>query len=251
MGSPFEFVDLLIFGAVAVFLVMRLGGVLGKKTGHQERNDISQLFGGGSKDGDDVDTPAGKDAEDNVVHLGKQGSSASASSANTGTPANDAATRDMPDEEEGPLDAGFSQIRAVDPSFHPDHFIEGARGAFEMILKAYSDGDEQTLKDLLAPDVYTNFSTAIRDRINAGQRLEEVFVGMDGADILEARMDGHNALVTVKFVSQQAHALYDVDGVVVDGDPNHVTTVTDIWTFQRDTRSNNPNWALAATRSSN
>lgn len=251
MGSPFEFIDILIFGAVAVFLVMRLGGVLGKKTGHQERNDISRLFGNDSKEDRDGNASQARETDDNVVPLGKQAGPVTPAKA-VRDAANDVHDADAAlDTEQGPLDAGFSQIRQVDPSFHPDQFLEGARAAFEMILKAYSDGDEQTLKMLVASDVYENFSTAIRDRINAGQRLEEVFVGMDGADILEARMDGRDALVTVKFVSQQAHALYDVDGVVIEGDPNHVTTVTDIWTFQRDTRSDNPNWALAATRSSN
>ena len=220
------FLDILIFAVIALFLIVRLGGVLGRRTGHQEppRN----IFGPAN---DDPANDSGGD--DNVVHLPKE--------------------RDVdgPAEPEGPLDAGLTQIQLADPDFDPNGFLEGAKAAFEMILTAYAEGDEKTLRNLLSDEVFGNFRQAIQTREEAGQRLEEVLVGIDGADILEARMDAHNALVTLKFVSQQAHALYDKDGAVVEGDPNKITSVTDIWTFQRDTRSHDPNWVLVATRSSN
>lgn len=220
--------DILIFAGIALFLIMRLGSVLGRRTGHQEppRN----IFGPAN---DDPANDSGGD--DNVVHLPKD---------------RDAAAQ-MDPVDESPLDAGMTQIKLADPDFDPDTFLEGAKAAFEMVLVAYAEGDEDTLRNLLNDDVFGNFHQAIKAREDSGQRLEEVLVGIDGADILEARMSGPNALVTIKFVSQQAHALYDQDGAVVDGDPNKITSVTDIWTFQRDTRSHDPNWVLVATRSSN
>ncbi len=243
MDGGFGIFDIIIFAGVALFLIMRLGSVLGKRTGHQKPPpDAADLFGGGTgsdrskaaNDADDVDSGG----DGNVVHLPHN------QRPDTGDQAAFA-------ESDTPLGAGLTAIRDADAHFDPNGFVNGAKAAFEMILTAYADGDEKTLQGLLAPDVFENFSAAIRSRINAGQRLEEVLVGIDSADILEAKMDGKNALVTMKFVSQQAHALYDVDGNVVEGDPNTITTVTDIWTFQRDTRKSDPNWALVATRSSN
>jgi len=225
MGSEFTLIDILIFAGIALFLILRLGNVLGRRTGHQE--PPPNVFGSGKKDDD------AKNDNGNVVHLPHD------------------RTDDELAEAEGPLDAGLTQVKLADPDFHPGEFIGGAKAAFEMVLAAYTEGDEQTLRNLLSAEVFDNFRQALKARSDAGQRLEEVLIGIDGADILEAKMDGSNALITVKFVSQQAHALYDADGKVVEGDPNKVASVTDIWTFKRDTRSHDPNWVLVATRSSN
>lgn len=226
MGSEFNLIDILIFAGIALFLILRLGNVLGRRTGHQE--PPTNIFGSGKKDKD----AAGDN--DNVVKLPQD------------------RAHDADDEAaEGPLDAGLTQIKVADPDFHPGEFLTGAKAAFEMVLAAYTEGDEQTLRNLLSPEVFDNFRQALKARADAGQRLEEVLIGIDGADILEAKMDGSNALVTIKFVSQQAHALYDSEGKVIEGDPNKIASVTDIWTFKRDTRSHDPNWTLVATRSSN
>lgn len=232
MGG-FGFLDILIFAGVALFLIFRLGNVLGKRTGHQE--GPRDLFG---SNGDDAKTDAGGD--DKVVHL-----------PNGQRRRDDAIPGSDRDRAEGPLDSGLTQIAVADPSFDPSGFLEGGKVAFEMILNAFSAGDEGTLRALLADDVFESFHRAIKERQEKGHRLEEVLIGIDGADILEARMDKHMAVITVKFVSQQAHALYDSDGRVIEGDPNTITSVTDIWTFARDTRTSDPNWQLVATRSSN
>ncbi len=232
MGG-FGFLDILIFGGVALFLIFRLGNVLGKRTGHQEPPPADPF--GISRDAEKADQD-----DDTVVQLprGNRGSE-------------DQIPGHESDRAEGPLDAGLTQITVADPSFESGEFLNGAKIAFEMILGAYSQGDEDTLRNLLDDSVLDPFLAAIADRADKGHRLEEVLIGIDGADILEAKMEGTTALVTVKFVSQQAHALYDADGQVIDGDPNKITSVTDIWAFSRDTRSRDPNWLLAATRSSN
>lgn len=229
MGSEFNLIDILIFAGIALFLILRLGNVLGRRTGHQE--PPTNIFGSGKKDDD-----ASGD-NDNVVQLPHDRQQEQED--------------EILAEAEGPLDSGLTQIKVADPDFRPSEFVSGAKGAFEMVLQAYTEGDEQTLRNLLSPEVFDNFRQALKARSDSGQRLEEVLVGIDGADILEAKMDGANALVTVKFVSQQAHALYDADGKVIEGDPNKIVSVTDIWTFKRDTRSHDPNWTLVATRSSN
>ena len=150
-----------------------------------------------------------------------------------------------------PLSAGITQIRIADNSFNPAEFSGGSRGAFEMIVQAFAEGDVETLKNLLADDVFDNFNTAITERADANQRLETTIIGIKSAEIIEAGMDGRNALVTMKFVSEQVNVTHDSEDRVVDGDPNQVTDVTDIWTFARDTKSRDPNWKLVETRSQN
>jgi predicted lipid-binding transport protein (Tim44 family) len=118
-----------------------------------------------------------------------------------------------------------------------------------MILDAYAKGDSQTLKPLLNPEVFANFSQAIRDREQAGETLEDTLVGIKSAEIVEAYLDGRTVNVTVKFVSEQINVTRDESGDVVDGNPNAVIEVTDFWTFARDAKSRDPNWTLVATNS--
>ena len=99
--------------------------------------------------------------------------------------------------------------------------------------------------------MYENFASAIRSRELANNSQESTLVGIDNAELLEVEMQGDEALVTVKFVSEQINATIDDNGELVDGDRSTIVTVTDIWTFSRDTRSSDPNWKLAATRSPN
>jgi predicted lipid-binding transport protein (Tim44 family) len=51
----------------------------------------------------------------------------------------------------------------------------------------------------------------------------------------------------VRFVSQLISVTRDRSGTVIDGSPDKVTEVTDVWTFARDVSSRDPNWKLVAT----
>jgi predicted lipid-binding transport protein (Tim44 family) len=224
MDSGFAFFDIVFFAMVAAFLILRLRSVLGRRTGNENPDRWTArkptLRGG---------------AADNVAHLPERP-----------RPAGEAAPAlDLPNGS--PLQSGLAQIQVADPSFDPRGFIEGARGAFEMIVGAYAQGDTATLCPLLADDVYENFAAAIRGRQQAKQTLETTLVGIKSAEIVEARMDGRTAFVTVKFVTEQINVTRDAAGTEVEGDPQHIATVTDVWTFSRNTRSRDPNWLLVAT----
>jgi len=229
MGEQFGILDILIFAGVALFLIYRLGTVLGKRTGHQNPTEI---FGGQNDNADNLDD----EDDETVVQMPK--------SRPEPKPIDDAMLG-------GPLGPGLTQIKLADPLFDPDQFIEGAKVAFEMVLDSFSQGDVKTLRQLLNDDVYDNFYQAIQAREAANQRLEETLVGIDSAELIEARLENYNAILTTKFVSQQVDALYDADGQVIEGNPNEVVTVVDIWTFQRNTRDRDPNWVLIETRSPN
>lgn len=229
MGNGFQFLDIVLFAMIAAFLVLRLRSVLGKRTGHeqQRRDPISQR----SQEHDDG----------NVVELpGRH------------EPRNgDAAGPSVEIDADDPIAGGLTKIGIADSSFDPTSFVEGARGAFEMVVQAFAAGDKDTLKNLLAEDVYEGFEEAIDQRTADNQTLETTIIGIKSTDIIEADMADRNAVVTVKFVSEQVNVTRDSETRIVEGDPNQITEITDIWTFSRNTRSRDPNWKLVETRSPN
>jgi predicted lipid-binding transport protein (Tim44 family) len=103
---------------------------------------------------------------------------------------------------------------------------------------------------LLAKDVFDGFASAIAERENRGETMESRFVAVDKADITGAELKGRSAQVTIRFVSQLISATRDRKGEVVEGSPDRVTDVTDIWTFARDVGARDPNWKLLATEAS-
>lgn len=223
MGGGFGIFDIILFAMLAAFLVYRLRSVLGKRSGHEHRRSDSLS----------VPEGASETGNENVVAL----------------PDREPDTEESELELGSPLSSGLTQLQIVDPSFEVEPFLRGAQSAFEMIINGYATGDGKTLNTLLSTEVYENFASAIRSRELANNTQESTLVGIDSAVLLEVEMQGDDAMVTVKFVSEQINATIDDNGEVVDGDRSAVVTVTDIWTFSRDARSSDPNWKLIATRS--
>ncbi|MEO1720473.1 MAG: Tim44/TimA family putative adaptor protein, partial [Pseudomonadota bacterium] len=148
------------------------------------------------------------------------------------------------------LEEGLKAIWGHDPSFEPDTFMIGAKQAYEMIVTAFAEGNKRMLRDLLSSDVYEGFAAAITDREDQGHQVDQSFVGINNARIIEAELrDNREAHVTVRFLSQLISATRDSDGNVISGDPEAIVDVTDIWTFARDVTSNDPNWKLIGTQS--
>jgi predicted lipid-binding transport protein (Tim44 family) len=205
----------LIFAAIAVFVILKLRSVLGTRTGFEKKNEPY--------------APA--DRGDKVIPLPDR-RHPDASPASKPEPA---------------MDAGTAAIRRADPSFDPERFVEGAKMAFEMIVTSFAKGDEKALEPLLAPNVYESFAADIRRRREAGETRETTVAGIRQARIDQARLEGREARVTVLIVSEQINVTRDREGQVIDGDPKNAETVSDLWTFARDTRSRDPNWQLVET----
>lgn len=223
----------IIFLALAVFIFIRLRSVLGQRTG-RERPPYDPYS---ARD-------ARASASDKVVTLPNRNSPAEAVS----RPAEPA-----PDRWKGiavagsPVAAGLDAIVASDRSFDAKHFVTGARQAYEMIVGAFAAGDRKSLKNLLSREVYDGFEAAIREREQKGETVENKFVSLDNAEIIGAELRNNTAQVTVRFVSQLISATRDKAGNVIDGSPDKVTDVTDVWTFARDVTARDPNWKLVAT----
>jgi predicted lipid-binding transport protein (Tim44 family) len=239
MGDGFPLIDIVLFAMVAAFLFLRLRSVLGRRTG-QERQRPNPFVqrAPDQRPGQ----PAGARPEPPRPTVVRPLPAPRAEPAHPVSDGGAAST---------PLATGVAEIKLADPAFHEDSFLAGARIAFEMIVEAYARGDLATLRPLLADDVYEKFASAIRARESAGETLETTLSGIRGIDMVEARMEGRVAVVTVKVVSDQINLLRDRAGTVLDGDPAKPVEVVDLWTFSRNTRARDPNWTLIATRTPN
>lgn len=215
----------ILFLVVAVVIFLRLRNVLGRRTGH-ERPTGEQM----------AHQREQASSQDNVIPLPGQ---------------TDGAVKAEPDESlddpKTPLEKTLAEIRASDPNFSTQSFLDGARQAYEMIVTAYATGDRHTLRPLLSKDVYEGFVTAIAEREGRGETVESSFVGIDRAEISDASLDAKTATVTVTFVSEIVSSTKDAEGRVIAGDPSEVSSVTDIWSFARKVNDRNPNWKLVST----
>ena len=225
----------IIFLALAVFIFLRLRSVLGQRTG-RERPPYDPYS--------TRDVARAPTTDGNVVTLPGRAADKGPAPA----PSEAAVDRWKGIAEPGSaLAAGLNAIAREDKTFDAAEFLTGARAAYEMIVTAYANGDRRQLKDLLAREVYEGFEGAIKDREQRGEKIESRFVSIEAADIIGAEQRGKAAQITVRFVSQLVSVTRDRSGAVIDGSPDKVTTVTDVWTFARDVSSRDPNWKLVAT----
>jgi predicted lipid-binding transport protein (Tim44 family) len=228
----------IIFLALAVFIFLRLRSVLGQRTG-SERPPYDRAAPNvlqRSQDNNNVVPMPGTVIDQTPL-----------------APTADAAPqadrwKDIA-EPGTPLAAGLDAIVAQDSSFDPRHFLSGARGAYEMIVLAFANGDRRALKDLLSSEVYDSFDAVIKDREKHEQKTETRFVSIDKAELVSAEARDRAAQLTVRFVSQMISVTRDKAGNIVDGNADKVADITDVWTFARDTSSRDPNWKLVGTGS--
>lgn len=226
----------LVFAGLAIFVIWKLRSVLGQRTGHERpperfdrRNEADPAAQDNAPGSNVVPMPGMRPAP--VVQAEPEARLAGI----------------VP--KESPAFPQLVQIMAADSSFDPAGFVAGAKGAYEMIVLAFANGDRRTLKDLLAKDVFEGFEAAIQDRESRGEKVETQFVSIDKADLIDALLRVRNAQVTVKFLCKLITATRDANGAIIDGSTEKVMDVTDIWTFARDVSSRDPNWRLIATES--
>ena len=114
---------------------------------------------------------------------------------------------------------------------------------------AFEEGDRDTLRSLLAPDVFQDFERAITAREQAGLRVEARFIGVREAKVDEIAFDPDTRIaeLTVRFVGELITAVRDAENRVVEGDPNEIRRQSDRWTFSREMGSTDPNWLLTGT----
>jgi predicted lipid-binding transport protein (Tim44 family) len=238
--SGYVDITTVIFLVLAVVIFLRLRSVLGRRTGSERPpfDPYSRRDAPETKSNDKVVSLPPRQAGREVAQPDIEAATAAAEDRiKTVAPAGSS------------LNEALTAIVGADRSFDPDGFLAGAKAAYEMIVTAFAEGDRKQLKSLLSREVYDGFVSAISQREARHETIEFKFVGIDKSEITEATLKGGTAQITVRFSCNLVSATHDSGGKVIDGDPVHVTNVTDIWTFARDTSSRDPNWKLVATES--
>lgn len=215
--------EIIILAMIAAFLGLRLYSVLGRRAEHEEES-VPQRF-------DPADNPP-KPGQPNQGGQSPQPAAVPAIEIEGVMPA---------------VERGVREIAAADRSFDLTNFMTGARGAYEMVLEAFWEGDRDELRELCDDDVYEGFTAAIDAREEAGHVLENKLIRIEETRIHSASLDGKIARIAVLFVADIAAVTRDKDGNVVAGSLDDAVESRDIWTFSRSVRSSDPNWVLDET----
>lgn len=212
-------IQLLVLAGIAIFLILRLRGVLGTREGFEKPTAQRP------------DAPTQKRREFEVIEGGPD--------------------RDITDHvDDGTEDArALAAMKMAEPGFSVGEFLQGAGGAYEMILMAFENGDVDGLRPFLAPDVLDTFEEVIRQREADGLSIKATFVGLRELTLHKATFDraSAEAEITVRFGGELTSVVRNAEGEIVEGDATAIKLQRDTWTFARDMGSTNPNWVLVAT----
>ena len=210
-------VEIVLLAMVALFVGLRLYTVLGRRSGHEQQPVTRPDAVPGTEPAAPVaDVAADRSEGGSLVY------------------------------EDGAA-AGVRAIVTADSNFDVARFLEGAQGAYRMVLEAFWRGDKQELAQLSGGEVRAAFEEAIDAREASGQRLDNRLVAIERAVIEEARLEGRTASITVRFDADIAAVTRDAEGNVIAGSLEDAVPAHDIWTFQRDLSSADPNWLLVDT----
>ena len=198
MNSVFEYIDIVLLAMIAGFIILRLRGILGRRTGH-EKKTLGDLFNKKATQ---------KNTEKKVVNL---------------------SSSKLDDEAK-------------------EQFIRGAEKAYETIITSFAKGDKKALKPLLNKKIFQNFSDEIDNRKKENLKSELTFVGVKSAKIKNFEKKDNIYTFTVNFVSEIITCKKDKNDKVIEGNPDIIKTVNDVWKFSKNMWSSNPNWYLVETQ---
>lgn len=219
MGAGGFPIDLVLFGMIAAFLVLRLRSILGRRQGFERSAEPRPPARPAAAEGLVIDAVAERPKPAHV----------------------------LPDPT-GPVGSALARMKSVDRQFDAARFLEGAEAAFRMIVTAFAAGERQTLRPLLGDETYAAFEGAIASREAAGETQRTEVRAIQSATIEAAVLQGTLATITTRFVSDQVNLTLARDGSVAHG-ADALTEIADIWTFERDLTSADPTWRLVAARS--
>lgn len=219
----FASLDILIFIVIAVFLFFRLRDTLGTKSGSERKRrtifDIEK----------EKPTSHKKNNTDKVIDWPV-----------------DAETKTLKHADKETQSA-LTRIALGDRDFTPVDFLEGAKSAFEYIVENFADGNKDALEPLLSHELMDAFERVIDDRAEKGHVATTDILNVKSAEITKAFLNDDKAYITVKFVADETKFLKDQDGNLLDGDPEQIHEIKDVWTFERPIRNVDPNWILVET----
>lgn len=218
------YADIVILALIAGFVLLRLRSVLGQKTGFEGSPYAERK----------------REAETPMVRVAE--AAARLRQVVEDRDAGLVAAVENPQAREA-----LAAIKAADADFTVEHFLQGARHAFEMTFDAFVKGDRETLSMLLAPPILEIFNHALDERAAEPKHTDTTLLAVQSQEIIGAELQKNIARIRVRFVSEQVTVIRDKDGTIVEGDPSASHTVEDEWVFERDIHSKNPNWKIIET----
>ncbi len=214
-------IQLLVLAAIAVFLILRLRSVLGSREGFEK-----------------PPVPLQPSAAEKAQRRGFE--------VIEGGP-----DRDISDHAPDGSEAAhaLAAMKMAEPGFSVSEFLQGARGAYEMILMAFETGDLEKVRDFLSEDVFESFEAVVQARREQGLTVDATFMGIRELTLHDATFDRdtRQADIAVRYVGEMTSVVRNAEGEIVEGDPKSVKKMRDVWTFSRQMGSNDPNWQLVAT----
>lgn len=220
-------VEIVILAMIAAFLGLRLYSVLGRRAEHEEEPIAGRFDAGASAGGATGATHLGKAQDRQAPDLAPR-------------------TVDMPGIAPA-AERGLRAIATADRQFDAFAFLNGARGAYRMVLEAFWRGDKDELAQLCDADVRESFAAAIDARGTAGETLDNRLVRIEEATIVDAGYSAPMARITVRFRSDIAAVTRNAEGTVIAGSLNDAVEAVDVWTFSRNIQSASPDWLLDET----
>ena len=216
MESPL--IQLLVLAGIAVFLILRLKNVLGTREGF-EKPPIPKSNGRADRAGFEV-IEGGPD-QDITDHV----------------------------DEDSPQAKALSAMKRVEPSFSVSEFVQGSRGAYEMILMGFEKGELDSIQPFMSEEIFDSFVDAVAQREDQGLTIEAEFIGVRETTVVDAQFDEdqNRAEVTMRYVAELTSVVRDRGGEIVEGDSKKVKRQKDTWTFARNMGTDDPNWHLVAT----
>ncbi|MCE8544385.1 Tim44 domain-containing protein [Ruegeria pomeroyi] len=216
MNSPL--IQLLVLAGIAIFLILRLKSVLGTREGFEKPPVPKQPDNRARRDFEVIEGGPDRDITDHVP-------------------------------EDSPQAQALAAMKRIEPAFSVSEFVQGARGAYEMIVMGFERGNLDEIEPFLAEDVFETFVGVVAAREDQGLTIEAEFVGVRETAIQDVHFDkdGNRAEITMRFVGELTSVVRDRGGDVVEGSPTTVKRQKDVWTFARVMGTDDPNWLLVAT----
>lgn len=216
MNSPL--IQLLVLAGIAVFLILRLRSVLGTREGFEKPPVPRQQSAAPRPDFEVIEGGPDRDIVDYV-------------------------------EEDSPSAEALAEMKRVEPSFSVSEFVQGSRGAYEMIVMGFERGELNEIEPFIAEDVFETFVEVVAAREDQGLTIEAEFIGVREVRVenVDYDQDTGEAQMTMRFVSELTSVVRNADGEIIEGDPKSVKRQKDTWVFARKMGTDDPNWLLVAT----
>ncbi len=234
MNNDSDNLFLIIIAFIAGFIILQLRRTLGRKDGYDGKDEKPR-----QNSFKDHNNDARKN-KDNVIPIN--------STIDKQEPSQQPVeTQDIGVAKTSPHYGVLEKVRGYDATFTLPSFIDGAEYAYGMILNAFWQGDVKTLRTFLSRDVFAQFEVAVNDMKEQGHEFNNVVKDIELIELEDASIEGSMAEITLRFKSHMIIAIKDADGNIVDGEPDKVVSVVDVWTFCRDVNRGDPNWTLVST----